>query len=183
VWFVDDIRGHRLSRSIDRPRFWPTARVAIICYNAPVKIALCSDEPYPVHEVLLAELRARAHEVVPFGAVASGRAEPWVTVAEQAAQAVARGDCQEGVFACWSGTGIAMAANKLAGIRAALCTDPGTVRAARIWNDANVLCLSNRLLSSDMAREMLAAWFEPYDASQGRAGVADLAALDARYRK
>jgi ribose 5-phosphate isomerase B len=148
-----------------------------------VKVALCSDEPYPVHAVLRAELERRGHEVVPFGAVGSGRAEPWATVAEQAALAVAQGECQEGVFACWSGTGIAMAANKVPGIRAALCTDPGTVRAARAWNAANVLCLSNRLLSEDMAKEMLAAWFEPYDPEPGRAGVELLDRIDGRHRR
>jgi ribose 5-phosphate isomerase B len=148
-----------------------------------VKVALCSDEPYPVHEVLREELVRRGHEVVPFGAVQSGLEEPWAAIAERAALAVAHGQCQEGVFACWSGTGIAMAANKVLGIRAALCTDPGTARAARVWNDANVLCLSNRLLSGDMAKEILAAWFEPYDAEPGRAGVARLVEIDERHRR
>lgn len=148
-----------------------------------MKVALCSDEPYPVHEVLRAELERRGHEVVPFGAVRSGQDEPWPTVAERAALAVARGECDEGVFACWSGTGISMAANKVPGIRAALCTDPGTARAARTWNDANVLCLSNRLLSTDMAREILAAWFEPSDREPGRAGVELLGQVDARHRR
>lgn len=148
-----------------------------------MKVALCSDEPYAVHEVLREELERRGHEVVRFGAVRSGREEPWVTVAEEAAQAVARGECGEGVFLCWSGTGIAMAANKVAGVRAALCTDPGMARAARVWNDANVLCLSNRLLSPDMAKEMLAAWFEPLDRRPGEPGVALLRELDERTRR
>jgi ribose 5-phosphate isomerase B len=148
-----------------------------------VKIAFCSDEPYAVHAVLRTELERRGHEVVSFGAVQSGREEPWAAVAEQAALAVASGECQEGVFACWSGTGICMAANKVAGIRAALCNDAGTVRAARVWNDANVLCLSNRLLSEDLAKEMLAAWFESCDREPGRPGVLRLAEVDARHRK
>jgi ribose 5-phosphate isomerase B len=148
-----------------------------------MKVALCSDEPYPVHQVLQAELEARGHTVVRFGALLSGQEEPWAAVAEQAARAVASGQCDEGVFLCWSGTGISMAANKVAGVRAALCTDPGMVRAARVWNDANVLCMSNRLLSQDMAKEMLAAWFEPLDRSPGETGVALLRELDARTRK
>jgi ribose 5-phosphate isomerase B len=148
-----------------------------------VKVALCSDEPYPVHEVLRTELERLGHQVVEFGAVRSGHEEPWAAVAEEAALAVARGDCHEGVFACWSGTGISMAANKVPGIRAALCTDPGTARAARTWNAANVLCLSNRLLSTDMAREMLAAWFEPYDPHPGQRGIALRAQVDSRHRK
>lgn len=148
-----------------------------------MKIALCSDEPYAVHDVLRRELEQKGHDVVPFGAIRSAKEEPWVNAAEEAALAVARGDCDEGVFLCWSGTGIAMAANKVGGIRAALCTDPGTARAARVWNDANVLCLSNRLLSPDMAKELLAAWFEPVDRTPGQAGVALLRVLDERTRR
>jgi ribose 5-phosphate isomerase B len=75
-----------------------------------------------------------------------------------------------------------MAANKVAGIRAALCTDAGTVRAARKWNHANVLCLSNRLLSEDLSKELLEAWFEPFPLDVGAAGVRDLGALEARAR-
>lgn len=148
-----------------------------------MKVALCSDEPYPVHDVLRVELERHGHTVVPFGAVRSGKEEPWADVAEEAALAVSRGECDEGVFLCWSGTGIAMAANKVFGIRAALCTDPGMARAARVWNHANVLCLSNRLLSNDMAKEILAAWFEPRDEEPGKEGVARLRALDERSRR
>ena len=91
-----------------------------------MRIAFCSDEPYPVHDVIRRELEARGHEVVAFGAVASGEEVPWADVAEEAALAVARGDCDEGVFSCWTGTGISIAANKVAGIRAALCADAQT---------------------------------------------------------
>jgi ribose 5-phosphate isomerase B len=143
-------------------------------------IALGSDEPYPVHEVLVSELERRGHEVVRFGSLATGKEEPWVGVAEQAARAVASGRCDEGVLLCWSGTGISMAANKVPGIRAALCTDPGTAQAARVWNHANVLCLSNRLLSQDLAKEILAAWLAPYDAQPGAAGVQQLLELERR---
>ena len=147
-----------------------------------MKIALCSDEPYPVHARVEQELIRRGHEVVKFGALASGREEPWALCAEQAARAVASGICAEGVFFCWSGTGISMAANKLPGIRAALCTDAGTARAARKWNHANVLCLSNRLLSEDLSREILEAWFEEYPRDVGQAGVRDLGEVEARAR-
>lgn len=148
-----------------------------------MKIAFCSDEPYPVHEVVRRELEARGHEVVAFGAIASGKEEPWAAVAEQAALSLTRGQCDEGIFFCWSGTGISMAANKLPGIRAALCTDPGSAAAARIWNHANVLCLSNRLLSGDLAKEILAAWFDTASGDRGEAGVALMNELDQRYRR
>jgi ribose 5-phosphate isomerase B len=146
-------------------------------------IALCSDELYPVHARVRQELERRGHQVREFGALETGREAPWALCAEQAARAVASGACAEGIFFCWSGTGISMAANKVPGIRAALCTDAGTVRAARKWNHANVLCLSNRLLSEDLAQELVEAWFEEYPREAGAAGVRDLAAVEARGRE
>lgn len=147
-----------------------------------MRIALCSDEVYPVHATLRAALEARGHEVVPFGACATGADTPWASAAEEAALAVADGRCDEGVLLCWSGTGISIAANKVPGIRAALCGDPGTAAAAREWNHANVLCLSNRTLSDDMAKEILAAWLDTPQGDRGDAGVALVDAVDARHR-
>lgn len=143
-----------------------------------MRIALCSDERYPVQDVVRGEVARRGHTVVPFGAMASGHVESWVDVAEKAARAVASGACDEGVFFCWTGTGMSIAANRLQGIRAALCNDPGTAKGARIWNHANVLCLSNRLLSADLSLEILAAWFDTEPGTQGDDGVARLEALD-----
>ena len=144
-----------------------------------MRVALCSDEPYPVHAVIEAELERRGHEVVRFGAVASGREEAWADVAEQAALAVAGGACDEGVFLCWTGTGISMAANKVPGVRAALCVDAETARGARQWNDANVLALSLRLTSAEVAREILTAFLgEPYGGSED-ASLSVLSELDA----
>lgn len=148
-----------------------------------MRVALCSDEPYPVHATLRRELERRGHEVVPFGAVADGAEHPWAEVAEAAARAVASGACDEGVFCCWTGTGVSIAANKVPGIRAALCGDPGTAAGARVWNHANVLCLSNRTLSDDMAKEILAAWFDTPPGDRGADGVARLRAVEARYAR
>jgi ribose 5-phosphate isomerase B len=149
----------------------------------PLRIALASDEPYPVHATIARVLEDRGHTVVRFGACASGGEEPWPDVAERAAEAVASGACDEGVLLCWSGTGISIAANKVAGVRAALCADPGAAAAARVRNHANVLCLSNRTLSDDMAKEILAAWFDTEPGDRGADGVARLAAVDARHRR
>lgn len=147
-----------------------------------MRVALCSDEDYPVNHRVGRELEARGHQVVPFGSVATGREAPWALAAEQAAVAVARGECDEGIFFCWSGTGICMSANKVPGIRAALCTDAATAQAAREWNHANVLCLSNRQLSEDVAVEILGAWLSSTPSQRGREGVALLAAVDGRQR-
>jgi ribose 5-phosphate isomerase B len=149
----------------------------------PMRIAICSDEPYPVNDAVREWITARGHSVVPFGAVATGKETAWAEVAEHAAQSVAKGECDEGIFFCWSGTGISMAANKVAGIRAALCGDPGAARAARVWNHANVLCLSNRTLSTDMAKEILEAWFGTEPGTAGDEGVSLLQAVDARHRR
>lgn len=148
-----------------------------------MKIAVCSDEPYAVNDVVVAELMRRGHEVVRFGSLRSGRDEPWAKVAREAAEAVASGACEEGVFFCWTGTGISMAANKVPGIRAALCTDAETARGARIWNHANVLALSNRLCSPDLAKEILDAWLSTGFDERGKTGVEAVAALDSDYRK
>ncbi len=148
-----------------------------------MRIALVSDEPYRVHHTLESECARRGHQVVPWGACKTGAEVPWPVAAEEAALAVTRGDCQEGIFLCWTGTGISMAANKVPGIRAALCFDPGMAAGARTWNHANVLCLSNRLLSDDMAKEILAAWFDTPMDGRGAAGVQQLAGLDAKYRR
>ena len=144
-------------------------------------IALCSDEVYPVHAHVQQELRRRGHDIRTFGALESGTETPWALCAEAAARAVASGACREGIFFCWSGTGICMAANKVRGIRAALCTDAGMVLAARRWNHANVLCLSNRLLSEDLAREFLDAWFVEFPTEVGAAGVRELRGVEERW--
>lgn len=135
-----------------------------------------------MHDTVRKWLEDSGHEVVPFGSVASGSDTPWALVAEAAAEAVARGDCDQGVFFCWTGTGISIAANKVPGVRAALCSDPGQAEGARVWNHANVLCLSNRTLADDLAREILARWFGTEPDERGSAGVADLAGVEARHQ-
>jgi ribose 5-phosphate isomerase B len=132
-----------------------------------------------VHAALVAALERRGHTVVRLGAV-GGADAPWAEVAAAAATAVARGECDEAVICCWTGTGASIAANKVRGVRAALCVDPQTAAGARIWNHANVLCLSNRLLSQDLAEEIVAAWLETDPGHQGDDGVARLAAVEAR---
>ncbi len=147
-----------------------------------MRIALVSDEPYAVHAVVEAEIERRGHSLRRFGALASGSERPWALAAEEAALAITRGECDEGVFFCWTGTGISIAANKVAGVRAALCADAATAAAARVWNHANVLCLSNRTLSPDVAREILAAWFDTAPGDKGAEGVRLCDEVDRRHR-
>ena len=138
-----------------------------------MKIAIGSDERTHSTDVLLEDLRQRGHEPIPFGPLAASPADDssdWPVVCSDVARAVASGAADEGIVCCWTGTGATIAANKVPGIRAALCLDAETARGARVWNHANVLCLSNRLLSNDMAKEILAAWFDTEPGDRGTAG-------------
>ena len=83
----------------------------------------------------------------------------WAWASEAAAREVAEGNADQALVACWTGTGASIAANKVAGVRAALCTDAQTASGARRWNDANVLALSLRSTSLAELGEILDAWF------------------------
>jgi ribose 5-phosphate isomerase B len=124
-----------------------------------VNIALGSDMAGELPEAIDRWLRAHGHEVSRFGALAAGGTDAWPSVGREVGGAVARGDARYGVLCCWTGTGVSIAANKVPGIRAALCGDAATAAGAREWNDANVLCLSLRATSAALAEEMLEAWF------------------------
>ena len=123
-----------------------------------MKISVGSDERNPVTDSVVAELGRRGHELQPYGPLA-GIPEGWAKVARRVAEDVAGQRAEEGVLFCWTGTGVSMAANKVPGVRAALCADPETARGARRWNNANLLCLSLRSTSEAVAKEILEAWF------------------------
>ena len=123
-----------------------------------MKIAVGSDEKNYVTDVIVQELGERGHDVTLHGPLVGVEAA-WPIVARDVAEAVANGEAQAGILFCWTGTGVSIAANKVPGVRAALCEDPETARGARLWNDANVLCLSLRRTSETIAKEILQAWF------------------------
>jgi ribose 5-phosphate isomerase B len=104
-------------------------------------------------------LRERGNAVLRFGALAAASDEAWPSVGRAVGEAVAGGQADFGILCCWTGTGVSIAANKVGGVRAALCGDAVTARGAREWNDANVLCLSMRATTVALAQEMLDAWF------------------------
>lgn len=119
----------------------------------PVRVAFGIDERTPVSDDIVRAITAAGHEVVV-------RLEdvPWPDVGRGVGEAVAGGEADRGVVCCWTGTGVSIAANKVPGVRAALCTDAETARGARRWNDANVLALGLRLTSPALAQEMLDAF-------------------------
>jgi len=125
-----------------------------------VKVALGSDEATELTEALHRDLIRRGHQVELFGALRSGDDDAWPSVGRRVGESVIANECDSGIVCCWTGTGVSIAANKVSGVRAALCNDPETVAGAREYNDANVLALSLRSLSIPAVKAMLDAWFE-----------------------
>ncbi len=127
-----------------------------------MRIAVSADERCHIVDVILEELADRGHEVLYFGPD-PGEEKDWPEVTAQAVRRVVTGEADEAIVMCWTGTGASIAANKVKGIRAALCHDAQTAKGARIWNHANVLALSMRATSDAVAKEILDAWFStPY---------------------
>jgi ribose 5-phosphate isomerase B len=133
-----------------------------------VKFVLGTDEARSVVDAIGEHLRKRGHhvEVLPVAA--------WAQMAVEVGRGVACGQFDQGIVCCWTGTGASMAANKVAGVRAALCVDAQTSAGARKWNDANVLALSLRLVSEPLAIEILDAWL---DTAYGGSEDASLACM------
>jgi ribose 5-phosphate isomerase B len=124
-----------------------------------MRIAVAADERTGVAELVVEALRARGHEPRLHGALVEGDREDWAWCSEAAARDVAEGRAEQGIVCCWTGTGASIAANKVPGVRAALCADAVTAAGAREWNDANVLALSLRGTSEAQLGEILDAWF------------------------
>ncbi|MEU7600471.1 RpiB/LacA/LacB family sugar-phosphate isomerase [Streptomyces sp. NPDC040724] len=145
-----------------------------------MRISVSSDMDEPVARALLGQLRDRGHDVVTYGALNPGDDPQWAACSEAAAREVAAGNADQAVVCCWTGTGASIAANKVPGVRAALCTDAYTADGARRWNDANVLALSLRLTSEPLLREILDAWFaaEASTDAEDRENVARVKRLD-----
>lgn len=123
-----------------------------------MKIAVSTDERTHLVDAILEDLRGRGHEVTYVGPQA-GEESDWPEVTVQAVERVAQGQADEAIVMCWTGTGCTISANKVPGIRAALCSDAETAKGARIWNHANVLSLSLRATSEAVAKEILDVWF------------------------
>jgi ribose 5-phosphate isomerase B len=140
------------------------------------RIALGSD----LSCALERHLRERGFEPVLYGALVPHADDAWPSVGRAVGEAVSRGECAQGILCCWTGTGVSIAANKVRGIRAALCSDAETARGARVWNDANVLALSIRSTTPALAEEILNAWFSASPSENGadRKMIDDLKAAD-----
>jgi ribose 5-phosphate isomerase B len=141
-----------------------------------MKVVVGSDEKTALTDAVRGDLEQRGHEVALVGPP-GGEPIEWAEVGQRVGELVAKGEADTGVLFCWTGTGASIAANKVPGVRAALCTDAATAAGARKWNDANVLVMGLRLTSAEVARELLDAWF----ASEPDPGEADnIARLESR---
>ncbi|MEV0232644.1 RpiB/LacA/LacB family sugar-phosphate isomerase [Nonomuraea sp. NPDC050786] len=125
-----------------------------------MRISVAADSKDGVAERVVSELRRRGHEVVTHGALSDEERADWAWASELAARDVSEGRADQAVVCCWTGTGASIAANKVPGVRAALCVDAYTADGARKWNDANVLALSLRLTSDVVLDEILNAWLD-----------------------
>jgi ribose 5-phosphate isomerase B len=144
-----------------------------------MRIAVAADERTGIADTLVDELRRRGHEPLLHGALVPGERDDWAWCSEAAARDVTEGRAEQAIVCCWTGTGASIAANKVDGIRAALCGDAQTAQGARRWNDANVLALSLRATSQAQLTEILDAWFAaaPSDDPGDRANIAHLEAM------
>jgi ribose 5-phosphate isomerase B len=145
-----------------------------------MRISVSADERVGIADAVVEELRRRGHDPIVHGALSDSERHDWAWASESAARDVADGRAEQGIVCCWTGTGASIAANKVAGIRAALCVDAQTADGARRWNDANVLALSLRATSEAELSEILDAWFvaETSGDPDDRSNVEHLAQLD-----
>jgi len=118
-----------------------------------MRVAFGTDERTEVTDAVKELLAERGHDVA-----VVGEGDPWPDVGRRVGEAVAAGEAERGVVCCWTGTGVSIAANKVPGVRAALCGDAETARGARRWNDANVLAFGLRLTTATVAEELVDAF-------------------------
>nr|WP_296064040.1 RpiB/LacA/LacB family sugar-phosphate isomerase [uncultured Actinoplanes sp.] len=120
-----------------------------------MRVAFASDDENETTRAVLAALADAGHDIV-----RPDDAQSWPDLGRFVGQAVVGGRADYGVVMCWTGTGTAIAANKIAGVRAAVAWDPWIAKGARLWNDANVLAMSLKRLAPDVAVEVLRAFLD-----------------------
>jgi ribose 5-phosphate isomerase B len=140
-----------------------------------MKMAVGSDERTSVTDAVVEHLRSVGVDVELHGPL-DGKPLDWVDVGREVGERVVSGACDQGVLFCWTGTGVSIAANKVPGIRAALCADAQTATGARRWNDANVLVMSLRATPEAVAKEICDAWLEARPDEMERATIAKIEA-------
>lgn len=148
------------------------------------KVIVGSDDLYVCSKEAVEYLKKKGFDVITAGTLKTGKPEPWPDVAHDVALMVSRGDVEFGILVCYTGTGVSIVANKVPGIRAALCNDPETARGARLWNNANVLVMSGRLVTDILAREIIEAWLSVREPDPSELhNIRKLEEIDKEYRR
>ncbi|MGQ0792954.1 MAG: RpiB/LacA/LacB family sugar-phosphate isomerase [Deltaproteobacteria bacterium] len=145
-----------------------------------MKIAIGSDERTHLTDFVVERLRQKGFELELYGPLSDDPIQ-WTEVGMKVAESVAGGRCAQGVLFCGTGTGVSIAANKVPGIRAALCTDRATAEGARKWNDANVLAMSLRLISPSVAGEIIEGWLATPPDEGERANIEMIGKIEEKY--
>jgi len=145
-----------------------------------MKIAVGSDERTHLTDFVIEELRKRGMEIELHGPL-GGEKLGWTDVAREVSERVSGGACDQGILFCWTGTGVSIAANKVPGIRAALCQDAKTAEGARKWNDANVLAMSLRATSPTVAAEILDAWLGSGPEENEKRNIEKVSEIEKKY--
>jgi len=148
-----------------------------------MKIAIGSDEKTHLTDFVIEELKKREYDLGLFGALISGKEVSWPEAGAEVAEKVANGKYDQGILFCWTGTGVSIVANKVPGVRAALCFDAKTAEGARKWNDANILVMSLRLTSENVAKEILEAWFDTKFDESKTDRIKKVAKIEQKYLK
>ena len=149
-----------------------------------MRIAIASDHAgYLLKEELKRLLRDLGHEVRDFGTHSAEQVD-YPDFIVPAAEAVASGQCDRAIVVGGSGNGEAIVANKVPGVRCALCWECYTARLAREHNDANVLSLGARVMGPDVAREVVRAWLDaPFEGGRHQARIDKIRAVEERYAR
>ena len=147
-----------------------------------MKIAIGSDEKNHLTNFVIEELKKKGFELELHGPL-KGDDIQWAEVAQEVGESVSKSKCEQGILFCWTGTGVSMAANKVPGIRAALCFDAETARGARKWNDANILAMSLRLATPTIAKEILDAWFTTTVEDEEIPNIEKVSVIENKYLK
>jgi ribose 5-phosphate isomerase B len=149
-----------------------------------MRIAIASDHAgFRLKEELKGLLRELGHEVQDFGTRSEDPVD-YPDFSALAARAVGRGECERGIVLGGSGNGEAMVANKVAGVRCALCHDVTTARLARAHNDANVIALGQRIVGIQVAKDLVRVWLDtPFDGGRHQRRLDKMAAIERQQRE
>lgn len=123
-----------------------------------MNIVIATDELTPLNTYVCDYIKSLGHTVIMQGDLLSPNGK-WADISLELGKTVVSGQADMGILFCWSGTGACMAANKVKGIRAALCTSAEIAKLARKWNDANVLVMGNVNTTQELAKEIIDTWF------------------------